>query len=125
MRKAPIKKLVFVIDEHGRTLNKESLHKLISELFDKALDEPNVDAVVLNGGKANECVYLADQVIGRDIDEWEVIYLHGSKYPAVLLSDECKERLLTLLSDSEESKGTSAEVIYKILADSRAFSRFD
>ena len=78
--------LVFVIDEHGRTLTKESLHKLISELFDKALDERNVDAVVATGPAVNICTNFSDRIIGKDIAEWEAIYLHGSKYPPVLLA---------------------------------------
>ena len=35
MGKTPNKKLVFVMDEHGRVLTKESLHNLISELLIK------------------------------------------------------------------------------------------
>jgi hypothetical protein len=119
--KTPNKRLVLVIDEHGRTLTKKFLHKLISELFDKALEERNVEAIVINAPAINNCAYLADQVNGKDIAEWEVIYLHGSKYPPVLLAYEDKEKLITLLP---EFKGTSAEAIYKILTDSEAFSKF-
>ena len=121
MGNIPIKKLVFVIDEHGRALTKESMNILISELFDKALEERNVDAVVANGATVNVCAYLADQIAGKDFDEWEIIYLHGSKYPPVLLGYEVKEKLVTLLP---EFYGTSAEAIYKVLTDSGTFDRF-
>lgn len=119
MGKPPKKILVFVIDEHGRTLKEKSLHKLISEFFEKAMDEPNVDAVVFNGASINVCVNLANGTTGKDISDWEIIYLHGSKYPPVLLTQENKEELLTLLPDF---KGTSAEAIYKVLVDSGVFS---
>jgi hypothetical protein len=117
----PKKIIVFVIDEYGRTLTKKSLHKLISELFDKALNEQNADAVVFSGPSIDICANLADQIIGKDISEWEIIYLHGSKYPPVLLTRENKEKLLALLP---EFKGTSAEAIYKVLIDSGVFGKF-
>ena len=121
MGKAPNKKVVFVIDEHGRTLSKESMHKLLSELFDKALEEQNVDAVVASGPTINTCAYLSDQFAGRDIAEWEVIYLHGSRYPPVLLTREDKENLVALLPTFS---GTSAEAVYKVLTDAGAFNQF-
>jgi len=113
--------LVFVIDEHGRALTKESLHRLISELFDKVIDERNVDAVVINSPTANTCAYLINQIAERDFAEWEIIYLHQSKYPPVLLNCDNKESLLALLPDF---KGTSAEAIYKVLTDSGTYSKF-
>lgn len=116
------KKPVFIIDEHGRTLTKESLHRLISELFDKVLEGQNADAVVATGPTINNCANLASRITGRDIAEWELIYLHGSKYPPVLLAQEDKKMLTALLS---EFSGTSAEAIYKVLADSGAYSQFD
>ena len=122
MENAPNKKLVFVIDEYGRTLTKKSLHELISELFEKALEEKNVDAVVVSGPTVNNCVFFAEQVAGKDITEWEIIYFHGSKYPPVLLAYEDKEKLVALLPEFE---GTSAEAVYKVLADSDAFCAFD
>ena len=122
LEKAPNKKLVFVIDEHGRTLTKETMHKLLSELFDKVLDERNVDAVAASGPTVNVCTYLADQVIGRDFAEWEIIYLHGSKYPPVLLTHEDKEKLIALLP---EFNGTSAEAVYRVLVDSEVYCQFD
>jgi hypothetical protein len=115
----PIKKLlVFVIDEHGRTLTQESLHKLISELCDKVLEGQNVDVVAANGLTINICAELVEQIEGKSIAEWEIIYLHGSKYPPVLLTHDDKEKLLVLLP---EFSGTSAEAIYKVLTDSGAF----
>lgn len=120
--RTPNKKLVFVIDEHSRTLTKESMHNLLSELFEKALGEKNVDAVTASGPTVNVCAYLADQIVGRDIAEWEIIYFHGSKYPPALLAQEHKENLIALLP---EFNGTSAEAIYKVLADSGAYSQFD
>lgn len=122
MGKTPNKKLVFVIDEHGRALTKESLHKLISELSDKALDEPNVDAVVATGSTINICTKLAEQISGKDIAEWEIIYLHGSKYPPVLLTHEDKETLVALLP---QFNGTSAEAVCKVLKDAGAFKQFE
>jgi len=116
------KKLVFVIDEHGRTLAKRYLHRLISELFDNVLKEKSIDAVVANGQLVNNCVYLADQIAGRSVAEWDIIYLHGSEYPPVLLDYEDKERLITLLP---EFKGTSAEAIYKVLTDTDAFKQYN
>ena len=121
MGKSVSQKLVFVIDEHGRALTKESLDTLISELVDKALEERNIDIVVANGATVNDCAYLADQITERDFAEWEVIYLHISKYPPVLLGYEVKEKLLALLP---EFNGTSAEAIYKVLTDSGTFDRF-
>ena len=121
MREAPNKKLVFIIDELGRTLIKESLHKLIAELFDKALDERNIDALVVNSQSINICAYLLKQIIGRDIAEWELIYFHGSIYPPVLLNGENKEKLVALLPDFE---GTSATAVYKVLTDAGAFEHF-
>jgi len=109
---------VFVIDEHGRTLTKKSLHKLISELFGKVLQMRDVDAVVLNNATINACTYLVDQIAGRDIVEWEIIYLHGSKYPPVLLAHEDKEKLIAMLPEFD---GTSAEAIYKVLIESGTF----
>ena len=122
MAKTPAKKLVFVIDEYGRILEKKFMHKLLSELFEKALKVQKVEAVVASGPTINTCVYLLDQLTGRDIDEWEVIYLHGSKYPPVLLTKEDKADLIALLPIF---KGTSAEAVYKILMDARAFIQFD
>jgi len=118
----PNNKLVFVIDEHGRTLSQKSLQRLISELFEKALGIKNVDAVVANGPTVNACTYLNDQVTGRDISDWEIIYLHGSKYPPVLLTCENKVELVSRLL---EFNGTSAEVIYKVLTDAGAFDYFN
>ena len=116
------KLLVFVIDEYGRTLSKDSLHKLISELCEKVLDVQNVDVIAANGPTINICTKLAEQLAVKNISEWEIIYLHGSKYPPVLLTGEDKERLLVLLP---HFNGTSAEAIYKVLTDSGAFSQFD
>jgi hypothetical protein len=117
----PSKKLVFVIDEHGRVLTKESLHKLISELFDKVLGEKNIDADVLNGREINICAKLAKQIAERKIADCEIIYLHGSKYPPVLLTQENKETLTAILPDF---KGTSAEAIYKVLTDANVFGEY-
>ena len=119
--KSPCKRFVFVIDEHGRVLEKESLHKLISELFEKVLCEENIDADVSNGHDINICAGLAKQMSERNIADCEIIYLHGSKYPPVLLSNENKEMLIALLP---EFSGTSAEAIFRILTDSDAFSAF-
>ena len=115
------KKRVFVIDEHGRALAKESLHKLIAELFDNVFDAPSVDVTVANGSTLNICAYLVDQITGTDFAEWELIYLHGSQYPPILLADDDKEKLITLLPTFN---GTSAEAICKVLAASGAFSEF-
>jgi len=120
--KAPNKKIVFVIDEHGRTLTRKSLHRLLSELSEKALEERNIDIVAASGSTVNNCAYLADQITGKCIAEWEVIYLHGSKYPPVLLAYEDKEKLIALLP---KFKGASAEAVYKVLADSGAYSKLD
>ena len=122
MGKTPAKKVVFVIDEHGRTLSKQSMHKFLSELFEKALKKPNVDAVAASGPTINTCAYLLDQITGRDMAGWEVIYLHGSKYPPVLLTQEYKESLAVLLPTYE---GTSAEAVYKVLMDAGAYNQFD
>lgn len=119
--KALKKILVFVIDELGRNLTKESMHRLIEELFNEALDERNIDAVVVNGPSVNTCSYLTGMVSGLDIDEWELIYFHGSKYPPVLLNYSNKETLATMLPGF---KGTSAEAVFKVLTDSGTFNRF-
>jgi hypothetical protein len=116
---SPSKKLVFVIDEYGRTLTKKSLEALVAELFDKALDERNVDAAVANGLGINDAAYLASQIAGRDIAGWELIYLHGSKYPPVLLTCGDKKNLLALLPGFI---GTSAAAIYEVLTGSGAFT---
>lgn len=113
--------LVFVIDEYGRALTKESLHRLISELFDKALEGQVDNAIVLNGASFNDCEKLAVQIAGRDFAEWEIIYLHGSKYPPVLLTQDNKEKLLALLPDF---KGTSAAAIFKVLEEAEAFADY-
>ena len=113
--------LVFVIDEHSRTLTKESLHKLISEFIDKVLEDRNVEVVVANGPTLNICAYLTDQITGRDIASWEIIYFHGNKYPPVLLAQENKVKLIALLPKFE---GTSAEAIFKILSDADTFNKF-
>ena len=122
MGKPKRKILVFVVEENGRTLTQKSLHKLISELFDKALNEQNVEAIVANGATINDCAYLADQIVGRDISEWEIIYFHGSKYPPVLLAQEDKEALLVLLPDFT---GASATAIYQVLVASGTYERFN
>ena len=121
MGRTPNKKLVFVIDEHGRTLTKESLHKLLSELSIKALKEANFDAVAVSGPTINKREHLMGQIIGRDIAEWEIIYLHSSKYPPVLLTQEDKESFIALLP---EFIGTSAEAVYKVLMDSGAYAGY-
>lgn len=121
MGKLSTQKLVFVIDEHGRALTKASLNTLISELVDKALEERNIDIVVANGATVNDCAYLADQIAARDFAGWEIIYLHGSKYPPVLLGYEVKMKLAALLP---KSNGTSAEAIYKVLVDADVFGGF-
>lgn len=113
--------LVFVIDEFGRALTKKSLDTLIAELVENALNERNIDVVAANGATVNDCAYLADQITGKDFAKWEVIYLHGSKYPPVLLGHEVKEKLVALLP---HYKGTSAEAVYKVLVDSDTFSEF-
>jgi len=113
--------LVFVIDEFGRALTKESLDTLISELVEKALDERNIDVVAANGATINDCAYLTGQITGKDLAEWEVIYLHGSKYPPVLLGHDVKEKLVAMLPNY---KGTSAEAVYKVLVDSDTFGEF-
>ena len=118
---SPYIKLVFIVHEHGRSLTKESSHKLISELFEKALNEQNVEAVVASGPSINDCAILVKQLKGKDIADWELIYIHGSIYPPVLLTYEDKEKLIVLLP---EFNGTSAEAIYKVLDDSGAFVRF-
>jgi hypothetical protein len=119
--KTPNKIIVFVIDEYGRTLTKDSMHKLITELFDKALDERSVDVVAVNSPTINNCAYLIVQINCKGIVEWEIIYLHGSKYPPVLLTHEDKEKLTALLP---VFNGTSAEAIYKVLTDSGVYDRF-
>lgn len=113
--------LVVVIDEYGRALTKESLHRLISVLFEKALDGQIDNAVVLSGASVNDCAKLAAQITGRDFAEWEIIYLHGSKYPPVLLTRENKENLLALLPNFS---GTSASAIFKVLEDAEIFTDF-
>jgi len=119
--KSPHKRLVFVIEEHGRVLTKESLHRLISELFDKVLGEENIDADVFNGSDINICANLAKRISGRNIADCEIIYLHGSKYPPVLLTQENKETLTAILPDY---KGTSAEAIFKVLTDADVFDEY-
>ena len=121
MGKTPKKLWVFIIDEHGRTLTKESLHRLLAELFDNALDARNVDAVVANGPTLNICIYLINQIAGKDVADWDIVYLHGNKYPPVLLSQEDKENLVALLPGFV---GTSAAAIYKILTDSGSLDKF-
>lgn len=115
------KVLVFVIDEYGRTLDKKSLHKLISEFCENVLDGQNVDIVVVHGHTINTCAYLLGQITGRGIADWEIIYLHAGKYPPVLLAHEDKEKLIVLLPGFN---GTSAEAVYKVLLDSGAYDSF-
>lgn len=122
MGETPEKRLVFVVDEHGRTLTKKSMHKILSELFEKALKLSNVDAIAVNGKSVNICAYFASQIAGKDISEWDVIYFHGSKYPPVLLTVNDKETLAAILPDFN---GTSAEAIYKVLTDAGAYSQFN
>jgi len=112
---------VFIIDEHGRTLTKDSLDKLIAELFDKALDTHMVDAVVAIGPTLNTCAYFNDQIAGKDVTEWDIVYLHGSKYPPVLLSHEDKKTLTAMLPNFT---GTSAAAICMVLMDAGAFVNF-
>jgi hypothetical protein len=116
------KKLVFVIDAHGRALSKKSLQALMSELFDKVLNDKNVDVTVANGRFVNNCEYLAGQIAGLNIADWEVVYLPDSKCPPVLLSDNAKEKLTALLQDWS---GTSAEAVYKVFMDAGAFKELD
>ena len=113
--------LVVVIDEYGRALTKESLHRLISELFNKALEGHIDNAVVLNGASVNDCAKLAAQIAGKNFAEWEIIYLHGSKYPPVLLTQENIENLLVLLPNFS---GTSAAAIFRVLEKAEAFADF-
>jgi len=119
LKDSPSKRLVFVIDEYGRTLTKKSLNALVSELFGKALDERNVDAVIANGQGINDASYLASQIAGWDIAGWELIYLHGSQYPPVLLTCGDKGKLLALLPGFN---GTSAAAIYEVLTGSGALA---
>lgn len=121
MGKTPAKKLVFIIDEYGRTPSKSFLDRLMAELLDKVFIEPNIDVTVANGRGINTCKYLAEQIIGKDIVTWEIVYLHGSIYPPVLLAHGNKENLIVLLP---KFSGTSAEAVYKVLNDSGAFSQF-
>jgi len=112
---------VFVLEKHGRALTKESMHRLISELFDKALKVKNAEAVIINGVSINDCKNFATQLTGRDITDWEVIYFHDSEYPPVLLTTTDKENLKALLPDFV---GTSTEVVYQILSDAGAYNQF-
>lgn len=116
------KKLVFVIDAHGRVLAKKSLQALMAELFDKVLNDKNVDVSVANGRLVNNCEYLAGQIAGLDIADWEIVYLHDSKYPPVLLSDNAKGKLTALLP---VWSGTSADAVYKVLTDTDALNELD
>jgi len=119
--KSPTEKLVFVLEKNGRALTKESMHRLLSELFNKALEVENADATVVNGSSINDCKNFASQITGRNSADWEVIYLHDDEYPPVLLATADKENLSELLPCFS---GTSAEAVYRILADAGAYSRF-
>jgi hypothetical protein len=108
-----------VLEKNGRVLTKESMHRLLSELFNKALEARNTDAIVANGPSINDCKNFASQIAGRDSADWEVIYIHDDEYPPVLLTTTDKESLASLLLCFS---GTSAEAVYKILADAGAYS---
>ena len=114
MGNSPEQSTVFVIDGQSRVLTKDSLHRLLSELFEKALNKSNVDAVAVNGKSINICEYLLSQVKGKDVLEWHVIYLHDDDHAPVLLNNADKEKLVILLHDF---KGISADAICKVLAD--------
>ena len=142
-RKIPakaIKILVFVIERHGRALTKKSLHSLISQFLDKVRDVDDSKAVVastrnrsigitvVNGKSVNDCTYLATQLLGKGLDEWETIYLHGDDYSPVLLSLGDKEKLMALLQSFKGENPphkTSADAIYKILADTGVYRQGD
>ena len=113
LKKEQNKRLVFVIEEHGRTPTMKYMHNLLSELFGKASGEGDVDATVACGAAVNTCEYLLDQIAGREIPEWDVIYLPDGGPPA-LLGRKGKGRLTTLLS---KSGGTSAEAVRTALAE--------
>jgi len=119
LREPPAKKLVFVLDKHNRVLTKKSMHKLLSELFHKALGIESVDAVVINGSSINDCNNFSSQIIGRNFAEWEVIYFHENDLPPVLLNEADKQKLTALLP---KFIGTSAEAVYKVLADAGAYN---
>ena len=124
------RKLVFILHEHGKALTKESQHKLVSELFDKALNtqekqgKQNIEAVIVSGPSINDCAVLWMQIKGRDIAGWEMVYIHGSQYPPVLLSCEDKVKLVEMLYKLADAGIKSPKLVYEMLAELGAYKRF-
>ena len=121
--KKKYEKTVFVLDCLGRTLKKESLHKMINEYLDNVVRKDNIEIVVSNGPEINKPNHLLEQIDGFDRKycvPWDVIYLHP-QYPAMLLSDEDKEALPSLLA---EATGSSSEVVDKLLEARDAYKPF-
>lgn len=112
------RKLVFIIDKRGRALTKKSSHRLISELFDKALCAKGADAIVLSGKSFNDCRHLDTRISGKSVADWELIYFHGREHPPVLLTNKDKKKLVALLPSFQ---GTSAEATYKVLNDAGVY----
>ena len=103
-------KLVLFLDQHGRTLARQSMNRQLSKLFE-ALEIKNVNAIAITGPSINKPDALFVQISGRGLDKWELIYMHDGENN-VLLNDENKKELLAKLPNFQ---GRSSEIIHAML----------
>jgi len=114
-KEAPV---IFVLHENGGTLTKDSLHKLVREYLDDVCHQENTKVIVLNGPSINAASHLLTQIKRRNINRWDLIYIHSMGYSPVLLDDGAKKELPAILGNFQ---GTSAEAVYSMLSKSDTF----
>jgi len=117
MSSSPRKVRVIILEEHGKAVTQTTAHRLVDELFNKARPEKNVESLIINGPKVNNCTYLLMLITElSSLDEWEVIFYHkGQDNAPILLHEDDKRNLPEALSFCT---GTSADAIFGIIAKS-------
>ena len=113
------KKVVFLLEENGRTLTQKSMSALLDNIFNY-LGMPDVEATIASGPSVNDPVYLADQ-LNRPLDEWELVYMHTSiPRPTVLLDEKGKKLLVERL---KTFVGISSQAVYGVLLELNAYNQ--
>lgn len=105
-----MKKLIFFLDQHGRALTQKSMNRQLSELF-SIMGIRNVEAIALTGLSINKPDILHIQIANRNLDEWELMYLHDGENK-ILMNPDNKKELVCMLPAFQ---GSSAEAVYNIL----------
>ncbi|MCL2841620.1 MAG: hypothetical protein FWE05_12710 [Defluviitaleaceae bacterium] len=103
--------LLFMMDEHGRTLSKKSTDKFLKNFMER-MDVENVTSTM--GPSVNDPVLLLDQIRMRKEDgkNWGVTYSFKNHYTYVL-NDSEKEAFEKLLRDNQQA--SSYELCRRVL----------